>query len=408
MEQVIVEVTSTVTVAIALFGAVFSLAQTKYSRVSKSFAAFLAAITANNFADGFAELVEVLPSAVSRPAELILGLPSSLMLAPLFWIYVYTLTSPTQRYPSRLYLHLFLPILAMLVGLIIAIFAPEVWETLYEDAPLPTSALPFSLLLTVIFLQLALYPPIGIYLFLIIQRLMRHRLRLRDVYASTEKHELRWIYVIGGLSFLFWIVLTSILFFAFGTEQSEAPTEVVVLSSLVGLALVSTTTFWGLRQRPPLVPDIEFTETNEPIEEAKRSLSEQVSEKYEKSALSPEASKRITGKLRAAMEKDHLHRDANLSLWTLARHIGASPNYISQTLNEEIGESFFDFVNGYRIAEAKVLLTTTNDTVLSITYDVGFNARSSFYNSFKRVTGQTPTNYRKSLSRRDGMDDEQA
>jgi YesN/AraC family two-component response regulator len=105
------------------------------------------------------------------------------------------------------------------------------------------------------------------------------------------------------------------------------------------------------------------------------------------------------------MEVDNLHRDANLSLWALARHIGASSNYISQTLNEVIGESFFDFVNSYRIAEAKILLTTTNDSVLNITYDVGFNARSSFYNAFKRQTGQTPTTYRKNMSQRDGMDD---
>jgi len=133
--------------------------------------------------------------------------------------------------------------------------------------------------------------------------------------------------------------------------------------------------------------------------------SDQQGEKYEKSALSAEASARITRKLRVAMETDHLHRDPNLSLWVLARHIGASPNYISQTLNEVIGESFFDFVNRYRIEEAKTLLSSSNDTVLAITYDVGFNARSSFYNAFKRVTGETPSHYRKKMSQRDGMDD---
>ena len=105
------------------------------------------------------------------------------------------------------------------------------------------------------------------------------------------------------------------------------------------------------------------------------------------------------------MDVDHLHRDPNLSLWALARHIGASPNYISQTLNDVIGESFFDFVNRHRVRDAMKLLSTTDDTVLAITYDVGFNARSSFYNAFKRVTGQTPTGYRKSLSVREGMDD---
>lgn len=156
------------------------------------------------------------------------------------------------------------------------------------------------------------------------------------------------------------------------------------LDAAFGLGLLVIILLNGLRQKPSLAPDVATTDA--------------MVTKYEKSALTSDMAIRIERKLRMAMTEDQLHRDPNLSLWSLARHIGASPNYISQTLNENIGESFFDFVNGYRIADAQSLLRDTDDTVLTITYDAGFNSRSSFYTAFKKVTGQTPTAYRQAMS----------
>ena len=402
MDQIIAEMISTATIALALFGIAFCLMQTEYSNVSRSFAAFLTAVAVNNLPDAFNRFFPPLDGIYIQPADLILWMSSSLCLAPLFWIYVVTLTSTTQRGPANLNRHFVLPALAVLTGILMTLSPQSLWSDAVSDDILSAYGWWSALVIVVAFLQITVYPQMAIYLFLIIRRLMRYRLMLRDVYASTEEYELRWIYVIGCLGALFWVTQALILYFAFDPEQSDIPPAFFAVAGLAALFLVGTTILWGLRQRPPLVPDPEDAELsdvpgNQPAAQS--------GDKYEKSALSSEASTRIARKLRAAMEQDHLHRDPNLSLWILARHIGASPNYISQTLNEAIGESFFDFVNGYRIAEAKARLSKTDDTVLAITYDVGFNARSSFYNAFKRVTGQTPTNFRKTLSQRDGMDD---
>ncbi|RLJ41320.1 AraC family transcriptional regulator [Litoreibacter meonggei] len=398
MDLIIAEMISTATIAIAVFGIVFCLMQAEFTRVSRSFAAFLAAVAVNNLPGVLNRLFQSTQNMHLQPADLILWLSSSLCLAPLFWIYVVTLTSSAQKGPAHLYRHFVLPALAVLVGLVMILSPQGLWAEVITEDILQTYGWWSGLIVAAALLELAVYPQMAIYLFLIIRRMMRYRLLLRDVYASTEEHEMRWIYVIGGLGALFWVAQALILLIAFDLEQPRTPPAVVTIAGLAGLGLVATMTLWGLRQRPPLVPD---PDDRHPPENAE----DQTGEKYEKSALSTEASTRIARKLRAAMEKDHLHRDPNLSLWVLARHIGASPNYISQTLNEVVGENFFDFVNGYRIAEAKARLATTDDSVLTITYDVGFNARSSFYNAFKRVTGETPTRYRKTLSHRDGMDD---
>ena len=74
------------------------------------------------------------------------------------------------------------------------------------------------------------------------------------------------------------------------------------------------------------------------------------------------------------------------------------PKVLSQVINESLHQSFFDFVNRYRIEEAKQQLTHPEDeaiTILEILYNSGFNSKSSFNTLFKKYTGLTPTEFRK-------------
>ena len=141
---------------------------------------------------------------------------------------------------------------------------------------------------------------------------------------------------------------------------------------------------WGLRQRPDL--RIEIARTQKEDSEETR--------KYQKSALSEEQLADVSQKIRFALEKQHKYRDPNLSLRALSEEIKVLPNYVTQALSLDIKETFFDYVNRLRVMEAMELLLNTDDTVLTIANDVGFNSRSSFYSAFKKVTGQTPTSFR--------------
>lgn len=402
MLEIINEIIATATLAITLLGVALCLVQRKFVRVSSSFAMLLAAISVANSSDAFFRVFEATLGEHAGTADLLLWLSSSLFLAPLFWIYVFALTSPSQRWPRCLRFHFALPLLALATCLFIILAPQDIVAVLRVDGAEPTSPLSTALLVTVGLLQLAVYPQMAVYLIFIIRRMIRYRRVLRDVYASTERHELRWITVIAGLAGLYWTAGTVSLLMSFDPPESGIPSELLAVGGLASLTLVAVLTLWGLRQQPPLALEPNGVRGPLPDDAAAR---DEPGDKYEKSALSSEASSRLARKLRAAMERDHLHRDPNISLWSLARHIGASPNYISQTLNEVIGESFFEFVNGYRVADAMERLATTQDTVLAVAYDVGFNTRSSFYNAFKRVTGETPTNYRKTLSVPVGTDD---
>ncbi len=125
--------------------------------------------------------------------------------------------------------------------------------------------------------------------------------------------------------------------------------------------------------------------------------------KYQRSALDTAQASSIADKLTKAMTADQLYLDASLSLPKLAKHIAVSPSYISQTLNEHMGMNFFDYVNHYRVAAAKIQLSSTETTVLEIAMNVGFNAKSSFYTAFKKETQLTPLQYRQQHLRQQAL-----
>ena len=117
--------------------------------------------------------------------------------------------------------------------------------------------------------------------------------------------------------------------------------------------------------------------------------------RYQRSGLDVEALRRIAAKLEAAMSGERLYRNSTLTLRELSDATQVSENHISETLNAFLGQSFFDYVNGWRIKEAETLLVTTDHSVLEILVEVGFNARSTFNAAFRKRTGVTPTAYRK-------------
>ncbi len=98
------------------------------------------------------------------------------------------------------------------------------------------------------------------------------------------------------------------------------------------------------------------------------------------------------------MENEKPYLDFELTLEKLSKQFGIQEKDISILINHHLGKHFFDFVNEYRIEMAQEILKNPKHkkrTILEILYEVGFNSKSSFYTAFKKVTHQTPTEYRK-------------
>lgn len=120
--------------------------------------------------------------------------------------------------------------------------------------------------------------------------------------------------------------------------------------------------------------------------------------KYAKSGLSKGAKDSLIKKLKEKLEVDKVYRNNELRLSALAKELGVSTHHLSQLINEELKQNFFDLINTYRINEAKDKIANgSSRTLLEVAFEVGFNSKNSFNNAFKKNEGMTPSAFKKSV-----------
>ncbi|HIG68277.1 MAG TPA: AraC family transcriptional regulator [Porticoccaceae bacterium] len=120
--------------------------------------------------------------------------------------------------------------------------------------------------------------------------------------------------------------------------------------------------------------------------------------KYAKSGLNKQQIKSYKHQLVELMDKQKIYLDPDITLPKLAVMVDCSVNHLSQAVNSGFDMSFFDFVNSYRIQEAKSILLSRHvmaQSILDVSLAVGFNSNSAFYAAFKKTTGQTPAQFRR-------------
>ncbi|MDC8006382.1 helix-turn-helix transcriptional regulator [Aureisphaera galaxeae] len=118
-------------------------------------------------------------------------------------------------------------------------------------------------------------------------------------------------------------------------------------------------------------------------------------EKYKNKDIDDTTLGLIEEKISLIKEKE-LFTDPNLTLADVAKELNVSVHVLSQFLNKNLGKSFSTFINELRIEKAKELLVSNNNfTIEALGYESGFNSKSTFYTSFKKMTGQSPLEYQK-------------
>ena len=117
--------------------------------------------------------------------------------------------------------------------------------------------------------------------------------------------------------------------------------------------------------------------------------------KYEGKKLDTDLLIEIEGKLLLITDKK-LFLNPQLTLSETAKELNTSTHILSQVINEKFNKSFNVYINELRIESAKMLLINNrNYTIEGVGYESGFNSKSSFFTIFKKMTGQTPSEYQK-------------
>lgn len=104
-------------------------------------------------------------------------------------------------------------------------------------------------------------------------------------------------------------------------------------------------------------------------------------------------------KLELLCKNEHIYTDSTLNREKVAEKLGISAGYVSQIINTITGDNFAHYINQYRVEAVKEMILSSeyeNYTLLTMGLESGFTSKTTFYNAFKKVTGQTPNEFKNS------------
>lgn len=224
-----------------------------------------------------------------------------------------------------------------------------------------------------------------VYLVFIFVELKKYKELLLENYSSITNYNYKWLFQLASISVvLISLSLIKSIYKLFGSDEEildvmRIITTLVLLGYLCWIVLKSLyqpELFRGIDTKHQLVKNF--------LEEKTKDTKEEVLEEV--------------SVVKKFMEEERPYLNSSLTIHNLANQMDIPYRDLSILINHNIGQHFFEFVNGYRINRAKEILENPEKkrlTVLEILYEVGFNSKSSFNTEFKKQTGLTPTQYRK-------------
>lgn len=230
-------------------------------------------------------------------------------------------------------------------------------------------------------LSTLVYAHFFVYLGLTYKSLWTYRQIIKNKYSQIDQINLDWLsFSLNTFSLLTLVSLIHNFITLAGNENVLIITLVLLL--LFIFYFVNRVILKALRQ-PEIFAGITQNEIS----------------KYQGSTLTTGQVNEYKNQLLALCHTEKPFLNPQVSLADLSDKLSISSKHLSQVINQSFHKSFFDFINAYRIREAQKILKESADdklTVLEVMFEVGFNSKSSFNTAFKKETGQTPTEFRKS------------
>jgi len=210
----------------------------------------------------------------------------------------------------------------------------------------------------------------------------RYSSRLQDTNSNMEKVHLSWLRALV-IGFLLVMVSEAILVaakiiniytnFSFSLFVNIGLTGYYITFALVNLLVFTAVRYFGA-----------FEQVNE-VKVTKKVKDERF--------FQPELALSVDDAIRVGQ----IYMDPDITLDKLAESLKILPRDLSSLINRHFGVNFYEFINRYRIEEAKRMLTSEEykaTTITDIYLKVGFNSKSVFYTFFKKLEGMTPSQCR--------------
>lgn len=307
------------------------------------------------------------------------------LVSPLLFIYVSSLVQGPQFSWAKQLLH-FLPYIFMLSSILWYYWQPsELYIVKVSSGFINVGgALPYHVLdwALVMAFSACMYPMLCLF------KLFKHRSVIENEFSNLQEKTLDWMRYWIIIEFVgFWISFLIII--AGDFDLVARMTSFKVISGLI-IVNVFVVGYFGVKQSNIFVGIVD-------TKDQKNTLSE----KYRHSNLSTLEVDGLMSRLHDSMRVDKLYKNPSLNAGDMADLLGVTKHQLSQLINQKTGRNFYEFVNQYRIEEFKEKVKAGEAdqlSLLGLAFDCGFNSKSTFNHIFKKVTGNTPSEYRKSLT----------
>ena len=223
--------------------------------------------------------------------------------------------------------------------------------------------------------------------------LVRHRRDVKQSYSNIERVNLRWLFWLSAATGGIWVLVTGLKVAQVSTAIRDGHVAIAMALLVYGIG------YMGLRQ-----PEVFRYETTEPpaqkrdVEPAAPTVEPEIpTPRYERSRLGEAEAKQLEESLVRLMEREQPWKESELTLADLATRLDSTPHKLSEVLNAQIGQAFYDFVNGYRVREVQRRIKAGDARslkMLALAMDAGFASKSAFNEVFKKHTNQTPSAFR--------------
>ena len=209
--------------------------------------------------------------------------------------------------------------------------------------------------------------------------LNKYNASLMENFSNIEGLRLNWILSFQKL----WILLFAFPLVIYFINYLYPTVSVFVTGGILLVSLVSLSVFFSSRllsqsyaNLPPTERDIETVK--DPIELSSNEKT-QLHQLYE------------------MLAQEKYYEDEHLSLDQLAGHLEMKSRELTDLIKKSEYSNFYDLVNSFRVEQVKQALANSNEQIIVIAYQSGFNSKSTFNKIFKQKTGFTPKEYRLSL-----------
>ena len=308
---------------------------------------------------------------------------SMLSLYPVFYNYILLLT--TGEYCPKKYYHFIPALVFSFVALMMTLFLSPEQRIFYVEETLLNRNLKGLNISTAVGLKGIVFllsraffiVQVAAYAFLAIKVANEHNQRILDYYSNTEGKTLNWVRL---LSIGFLIISSASITFAFIGRSSFNKNEAWLLIPSAIFSFVFFTIGFKGNQQQQFNSELKFEDPKLDFNETKTGQTEL-----------------LKSRLVQLFIKDKIYKYPDLRIATISETLKTNRTYISKLINEEFNMNFNEFVNNYRIEEAKELLLDTSHDLYSMEYIAeksGFGSINSFTRVFKTITGLTPGKFR--------------